>query len=494
MVTIVTNEQLAMILTILLLLSIVSAFQVQPPRSSGIESPSTIPNNNKNKDINIDIDIDIDIDYSIIQRGGIFIQPNWINTQQIDALRQDIHHLRSSSTSTSTSTNSSNQNKQQINNSVFIPSGLSNRVDGDNNIFGKSDRLTCTITSDLPQEKNGIQVHENGTSIRNEMDDKLHQLAHDLSKQLSISLSPATRKISNASTNRNTNTNASFPTYKKILSLEEQYYSISPPGSLLPRHMDERHEETKGEMGWISESRRSISWLLYLSDEDIEGGELRAYVRHCKGPFCGSHEGNIQVGWLGSDCDIGGRDKDGRDGHDDDDGHELYDPVFLDCWVKTPIDEDLNDDNEVEDEDQRQWQPLYSLYRIRNNHTKNNENDNTKDDGNDNGNKIVEEEREYLSNPFGPHSPGWPQTMDLEPDKFGKALATQLFTPFCDLFISTEQIHDHPMLILPTAGTLVLFDSVAIPHEVLTVLNGERLALAGWFHEPQQDFPDWYGT
>ena len=36
---------------------------------------------------------------------------------------------------------------------------------------------------------------------------------------------------------------------------------------------------------------------------------------------------------------------------------------------------------------------------------------------------------------------------------------------------------------LPTQGTLVLFDSVSLPHEVQITKEGQRLALAGWFHE-----------
>ena len=48
--------------------------------------------------------------------------------------------------------------------------------------------------------------------------------------------------------------------------------------------------------------------------------------------------------------------------------------------------------------------------------------------------------------------------------------------------------------VAPSAGTLVLFASVVVPHEVLKVKSGERLAIAGWFHEPVQAFPDWYGT
>ena len=49
-------------------------------------------------------------------------------------------------------------------------------------------------------------------------------------------------------------------------------------------------------------------------------------------------------------------------------------------------------------------------------------------------------------------------------------------------------------MVAPLGGTLVLFDSVAVPHEVLPTLRGERLALAGWFHEACQDCPDWYGN
>ena len=38
--------------------------------------------------------------------------------------------------------------------------------------------------------------------------------------------------------------------------------------------------------------------------------------------------------------------------------------------------------------------------------------------------------------------------------------------------------------IQPVAGTLLLFDSVAVPHEVLTVTGTRpRVACTGWFHE-----------
>jgi len=50
------------------------------------------------------------------------------------------------------------------------------------------------------------------------------------------------------------------------------------------------------------------------------------------------------------------------------------------------------------------------------------------------------------------------------------------------------------MQILPRGGTLVLFDSATVPHEVTPVaLQESRVALAGWFHEAQQPFPPWVG-
>ena len=41
--------------------------------------------------------------------------------------------------------------------------------------------------------------------------------------------------------------------------------------------------------------------------------------------------------------------------------------------------------------------------------------------------------------------------------------------------------------VAPLAGRLVMYDSVAVPHEVLAVEgDAPRFALAGWFHEGQQ--------
>ena len=42
-----------------------------------------------------------------------------------------------------------------------------------------------------------------------------------------------------------------------------------------------------------------------------------------------------------------------------------------------------------------------------------------------------------------------------------------------------ERVRD----VAPMGGTLVLFDSVSIPHEVLATKGTERFACSGWFHE-----------
>jgi hypothetical protein len=48
---------------------------------------------------------------------------------------------------------------------------------------------------------------------------------------------------------------------------------------------------------------------------------------------------------------------------------------------------------------------------------------------------------------------------------------------------------EEAMNIPPLGGTLVLFDSVSLPHEVLPANGRERWATSGWFHEDQQPPP-----
>ena len=130
-------------------------------------------------------------DFEVIKRGGLFVKNDWLCSTQIETLRHDILSLQSNDDGVT---------------GFFTPSGLSNRLAGDTNSFGSSDRLTCTITADLP-----------GGNRRCDVERKLNELMRDLERELGI----------------------------RRLELAEQYYSVSPVGTHLARHMDERHEETK---------------------------------------------------------------------------------------------------------------------------------------------------------------------------------------------------------------------------------------------------------
>ena len=53
--------------------------------------------------------------------------------------------------------------------------------------------------------------------------------------------------------------------------------------------------------------------------------------------------------------------------------------------------------------------------------------------------------------------------------------------------IIPEFEENHHVDILPAAGTLVLFDSVSMPHLVRAVTGDrQRIAATGWFHEDNQ--------
>lgn len=104
---------------------------------------------------------------------------------------------------------------------------------------------------------------------------------------------------------------------------------------------------TIGPRGWLLPSRRSLSWLIYLSDtsegdtggEDwdakINGGLLRTFPQkhyrqhdetannsiHFENTAdCGSHNGNLQVGWLLAYE------------NEEDERQSITHPVFLDSW------------------------------------------------------------------------------------------------------------------------------------------------------------------
>ena len=238
----------------------------------------------------------------------------------------------------------------------------------------------------------------------------------------------------------------------------EMSYTRFGPGASLARHVDEHHEEVKGRSGWDRPTRRSLSWLVYLNEDDwdakADGGELRTHGRRDEtrvaGPV-GSRDGDLQIGWL----------------------------------APTPV-----DDNE---------RPVFldgrrggvsgrcALYV-------------------DGGGATSGGGRAYLTKEF-----------DSDPYLF---LTSDFFVRH--LLISDRELgrrfryveppHGRLMLpahllpgvvvgeeddrpgelvrdVAPIGGTLVVFDSVALPHEVLPSTTRERWAASGWFHESQQPEP-----
>ena len=171
--------------------------------------------------------------------GRVYQHENFLNEEEIQILVDDIDRLT--------------REKK------MMPSGLSNTNKGGNQQFGESDRTTCPV----PWWVDSLQGNtltfgtdsDEDSAVLNRVSNKIQDLRHCVASVLKR------------------------PTMKEAAYEHECYYSRSTVGASLKRHMDERHEETKGPRGWIQPSRRSVSWLIYLSDANIQGGELRSLVK-----------------------------------------------------------------------------------------------------------------------------------------------------------------------------------------------------------------------
>lgn len=343
---------------------------------------------------------------------------------------------------------------------AFAASGLSNTNRGKDQNFGEADRTVCPLpwwkdsiigNHEAAGDVNGGQSMEGdeggsesaAAQSRIVVSQKLQDLRALLSKEL----------------NRPTMANSDAETMA-----HECYFSRSTEGSTLARHMDERHEETKGSRGWLLPSRRSVSWLIYLSEPDWDlarnGGALRSFPqRAVKTNLAevevGSHSGNLQVGWLVVEKE----------------GLSESIPVFLDSWHKV-----VTESGETE--------PHCILYVV-----------------SDQTNEL-----EYITQPWLSE-----RLQGMSISDFLKIIAeteSRLYSQ-TNLFVDENLARDFRLLedrtlweagekpsgsevvdIPPLRGSLVMFDSVSTPHEVGLVKEGTRTALAGWFHEATQTFPD----
>jgi len=225
----------------------------------------------------------------------------------------------------------------------------------------------------------------------------------------------------------------------------EMTYNWYEPGAKLGRHLDEHHEETKGTKGWRYPTRRSVTWLVYLNDgwTADEGGALRCFPRSIKelstNAQVGAHQGNLQVGWLNG-----------------------KDPVFLDCFRPSGG---------------------AALYRLADTEGKG-----STDDGihilSSVDFDVPRQPIDFTKFMASQYRGSFQQisTSRLDP-RFVSADAAANATVAAPPIIEESSTLD----IVPAAGTLVLFDSVSLPHQVQPVTGErQRIAATGWFHEDSQ--------
>jgi Rps23 Pro-64 3,4-dihydroxylase Tpa1-like proline 4-hydroxylase len=222
-------------------------------------------------------------------------------------------------------------------------------------------------------------------------------------------------------------------------------YTRFGPGAFLKRHVDEHHEELKGKDGWSKPTRRSISWLIYLNDKwdsGKYGGELKCYERVVPpATEVGAQpNGDLQIGWL-------------RASPQD----PLERPVFLDSR-RHFSGKDGNCAMYINDP---------------------------------NGSGVQYITGDFYAHPILFMSGGELLTKKLLLNRRDFAQRFHFIEPpkslIGDLMASTKLATDESALeVEPNGGTLVLFDSVSLPHEVLATRGRERWATSGWFHEDQQ--------
>jgi Rps23 Pro-64 3,4-dihydroxylase Tpa1-like proline 4-hydroxylase len=318
---------------------------------------------------------------------------------------------------------------------AFRPDGLTNNALGNSNQQGftqSSDRQTFRGNGSGSQQS-WFQAELGDYNTRIEFDDLLASLR----KQLAADLNRPSLLAADLEKNR---------------QRHEITYNWYEPGAKLGRHLDEHHEETKGPKGWRYPSRRSVTWLVYLNEDwkDSEGGALKCHPRSghdgsddgsnnalACGPI-GAHEGNLQVGWM--------------------DDHT---PVYLDAFRESG------------------GTALYSCKSAV-----------AANAGNVSYERVYWSKRDF-DVPAQPvdFSGFLPKTVRPRFEQISTAAKDPRFAaPSATVAAAASTTGETNALeVTPSGGTLVLFDSVTLPHSVLEVTgNRQRIAATGWFHEDSQ--------
>ncbi len=298
---------------------------------------------------------------------------------------------------------------------------------------GKFDVAKDRAVLRLPQWKSESGNYENRKRFGNLMGAVRSELAYNLNRP-NLAKGAATTMYGHGST--------------------EISYTRFGPGAFLKRHVDEHHEELKGVDGWNKPTRRSVSWLIYLNDADWDGrkdgGQLRCFKRKMKpGGVIGSNSnGDLQIGWLRATAV---------------DPNER--PVYLDgkkhnhgdCAMYV-----VNGETKTYISKPFQTNPIMYV------------------SGSETlVKKVLFADRKDLADRF----------QLIEPPK---SRITDILTKRDKEYLGSGQdasVDEELEDVDPRGGTLVLFDSVSLPHEVLATKNKERWACSGWFHEDQQPLP-----
>ena len=381
------------------------------------------------------------VDLAAIRGGGLCVKEHWVGRRLRRALRADILRLAAEGS--------------------FRPSGLTPRLAGagastDDELFGESDRRVCVLSDD----------DVGGDSIaRRAIVEDLERVCEQLRADAGLG--------------------------REGLALGEMYYSLSGAGTAsLPLHLDEHHPATKHAPPSDASHWRSVSFLLYLSDAStLGGGAFRAFHRADVNSLCrcGAHSGNLQVGWLESEEGGGGGG-----------GSSL--PVFLDAWVPPAWMDERNPERSAvvrweaemavgdgpdaaEERFYEACQPRSQLY--------------TAPDDGSHPSPLADMPIDHDDPDFAGAS--------LDTCDFVERLRARLREPYRRGFggLTTSPEDDERddarrrwsvVDVEAVGGTLLLFDSVCVPHLVLPVTAGQRLALGGWFHEPSEEYAVWYDS
>jgi len=377
-------------------------------------------------------------DVAKIANGGVAVLPGFVPADLVERMRADAKQLQKKG--------------------AFRPDGLTNYALGDSEKQGFTPTASRqTFRAEASGSQQSWFLSDLGdSSTRIEFDDLLAELR----KQLAADLHRPTLLNSDDQ--------------QKDRQRTEITYNWYEPGAKLGRHLDEHHEETKGPMGWRYPTRRSVTWLVYLNDDwkAHEGGALLCHPRRGHdGTFTdddvtnsidcgliGSHEGNIQVGWMDDHTPVY------LDAFRESGGTALYS-----CKIPSKRTASVSTASAI-----AAASSLDATYE-----------------------RVYWSKRDFdvPAQPidFGSFlpkavKPRFEQISTASKDpRFANKNAPSTLVAISKTTTSATTDTTNELEVTPSGGTLVLFDSVTLPHSVLEVTgNRQRIAATGWFHEDSQ--------